>query len=252
MKTYQGAILRSASLFVATATKEMESIRKLNLNQPVAVIPNGVDIVPLHRCNDSQKEIKQLLFLSRIHPIKGLHDLVEAWALVRQSGWKITIAGGDECGYREKVEDLIRDKGLEADFEFLGYVEGKQKQACFNDADVFILPTYSENFGIAIAEALANGLPVITTTGAPWEDLVKYRCGWWVPPGVQGISSALVEMLKCDLETLREMGKRGRQLVLDQFSWNTIGIAALEVSKWSLNQSRPRPGCVHLVSAVGG
>jgi glycosyltransferase involved in cell wall biosynthesis len=246
LKIYQRAILRSASLFVATATKEMESIRKLHLYQPIAVIPNGVDVVPQHRCNDSQKEIKRLLFLSRIHPIKGLHDLVEAWALVRQTGWRIVIAGGDEGGYRKKVEDLIRDKGLEADFEFLGYVEGKQKQACFNDADIFILPTYSENFGIAVAEALVNELPVITTTGAPWQDLVTYRCGWWVPPGVQGISSALTEMLKCDSHQLKEMGQRGRQVAVNKFSWDMIGVTALRVSEWVLNQSMPRPEVIKL------
>ncbi|GAO34784.1 group 1 glycosyl transferase [Sulfuricella sp. T08] len=243
LKTYQGAALRSASLFVATADQEVNSIRRLDLSQPVAVIPNGVDIgLPPRRV--AHEAVKTILFLSRVHPKKGLLDLVEAWARVRQSGWRITIAGGDEEGYRAKVEALIRAKGLQSDFEFVGFVDGARKQACFDAADIFVLPTYSENFGIAVAEALANELPVITTTGAPWRDLVEHRCGWWVEPGVQGVSAALIEALESDPEELRRMGQRGRQLVIDKYSWNKIGSTALEVSEWLLDASRSKPEAV--------
>ena len=240
LKIYQGAVLRSASLFVATANQELESIRQLDLLQPIAVIANGVDIEPSSN-RDSQKVVKTILFLSRVHPKKGLLDLVEAWARVRRPGWRIVIAGGDEEGYRAKLEDMIRAKGLQSDFEFVGFVDGARKQACFDAADIFILPTYSENFGIAVAEALANELPVITTTGAPWRDLVEHRCGWWVVPGVQGVTDALNEALECNPEKLREMGRRGRQLVIDKFSWDKIGSTALEVSEWLLDRSRPIP-----------
>lgn len=243
LKTYQGAILRSASLFIATAGQELESIRKLGLRQPIAVIPNGVDVgTPSHQ--DVKEGVKTILFLSRVHPKKGLLDLVEAWALVRRPGWRIVIAGGDEGGYRTTVEALVRARGLQSDFEFIGFVEGARKQACFDEADIFVLPTYSENFGIAVAEALANELPVITTTGAPWQDLVEHHCGWWVAPGVQGVSGALIEALECDPEELRKMGQRGRQLVMDKYSWSQIGATGLEVSGWLLNQSRKKPEVV--------
>lgn len=245
LKTYQGAILRSASLFVATARQELESIRRLGLRQPIAVIPNGVDVEqPFLR--DAHEEVKTILFLSRVHPIKGLLDLVEAWALVRRPGWRIVIAGGDEGGYRAKVEALIRARELESDFEFVGFVTGVQKQACFDSADIFVLPTYSENFGLAIAEALANELPVITTTGAPWQELLEQRCGWWVTPGVAGVAGALRAAIECDPVELGLMGKRGRQLVLDKYSWTRIGSTALEVSEWLLNRSRPMPDAVNV------
>jgi glycosyltransferase involved in cell wall biosynthesis len=243
IKIYQGAVLRSATLFVATADQELASIRNLGFRQPVAVVPNGVDVGEVPR-RDEHREIKTLLFLSRIHPIKGLLDLVEAWALVRRPGWRIVIAGGDEAGYRARVENLIRVKGLASDFEFAGFVDGARKQACFDQADVFILPTYSENFGIAVAEALANELPVITTTGAPWPDLVEHRCGWWVEPGVQGISGALIEAMECQPSELRKMGQRGRQLVIDKFSWDRIGATALAVSAWMMDQTQPQPQVV--------
>jgi glycosyltransferase involved in cell wall biosynthesis len=240
---YQKPVLCSASLFIATANQELESIRRLGLRQPIAVIPNGVDIgSPPNR--DTYKEAKTILFLSRVNPKKGLLDLVEAWARIRRPGWRIVIAGGDEDGYRAKVEALIRAKKLQADFEFVGFVEGASKKACFDDADIFILPTYSENFGIAVAEALASELPVITTTGAPWQDLIEYRCGWWVEPGVQGVSDALVKAMNCDPEELMEMGRRGRQLVIKKYSWHRVGTNALAVSEWLLDPSRPIPEAV--------
>jgi len=246
LKTYQGAVLHSASMFIATANQELESIRSLGYRQPIAVIPNGVDVgLPAKR--DSKVGLKTILFLSRVHPIKGLLDLVEAWALARQPGWKIVIAGGDEGGYRAIVEALIQAKGLQSDFEFTGFVDGARKQACFDDATLFVLPTYSENFGIAVAEAMANELPVITTTGAPWRDLVEHRCGWWVAPGVQGVTGALIEAMACSPEDLRAMGHRGRQLVIDKYSWSQIGTTGLEVSDWLLNQSSPKPAVVSVV-----
>jgi glycosyltransferase involved in cell wall biosynthesis len=245
LKTYQGLVLRSAALFVATADQELASIRLLGLHQAGAVIPNGVDLESAPR-GQAHRAAKTILFLSRVNPKKGLLDLVEAWAKVRKPGWRIVIAGGDEEGYRAKVEALIQSKGLASDFEFVGFVVGAKKQACFDAADIFILPTYSENFGIAVAEALANELPVITTTGAPWQDLLVYRCGWWVAPGVQGISGALISAMECDPEELKEMGQRGRRLVIDKFSWEKIGSTALEVSGWLLDPSGPKPDSVNL------
>jgi len=243
LKTYQGLVMRSASLFVATAEQEKNSIRRLGFRQPVAIIPNGVDVVAAPQHN-AHSDFKTILFLSRIHPIKGLPDLVEAWAIVRRPGWRIVIAGGDEQGYRSKIENLIRARGLESDFVFVGFVDGARKQACFEMADIFVLPTYSENFGIAVAEALASELPVITTTGAPWHDLVEHHCGWWVEPGLEGISNALTEAMECDPGELRQMGLRGRQLVIDKYSWTKIGADALEVSNWLLDSSRPKPETV--------
>ena len=245
MKIYQSAILRSASLLVATADQELWNLRKLGYQQPIAVLPHGV-YVDMAVQREMQNEIKTFLFLSRIHPVKGLLDLVEAWAIVKQSGWRIVIAGADVEEHLAIVKALIRKRDLESDFEFCGFVDGERKQACFDQADVFILPTHSENFGIVIAEALANELPVITTTAAPWSDLVQHRCGWWVKPGVTGISSAMVEAMAREPSELKQMGHRGRQLVVAKYSWEKIGITIQEVNEWVLDQARPKPEVVDL------
>ena len=236
LMTYQGMVNRGAAMFFATAQQEVNSIRRLRILQPIAVIPNGVDISspPEHVSSDGKRII---LFLSRIHPKKGLLDLVEAWAKVRNPTWRIVIAGPDENGHQSEVQAAIVARGLAPDFEFIGLVDGVRKSACFQNAELFILPTYSENFGIAVAEALAHELPVITTTGAPWEDLVTFKCGWWVTPGVASISAALMYAMNTDVKELRLMGQRGRQVVMRKYSWNKIGQDALSVYLSLVNRS---------------
>jgi len=240
LMTYQGWVNRGAAMFFATAGQEVDSIRHLRLAQPVAMIPNGVDLgeAAARTLHDGKRTI---LFLSRIHPKKGLLDLVNAWVNVRDPNWRIVIAGPDENGHQAEVQAAIKARGLESDFDFLGLVSGERKSACFANADVFVLPTYSENFGIAVAEALANELPVITTTGAPWKSLVDYRCGWWVEPGVAGISSALQSAMTTPPKELESMGKRGRLLVADKCSWSKIGCDALKTYEWMLGSKVSKP-----------
>lgn len=232
LAVYQRRILRNASMLVATADKELKSIRAVGLTGPVAVLPNGVDLVAEpKKCFSNGRKI---LFLSRIHPQKGLGDLVMAWARVRQPEWRIVIAGPSAGGYEDEIKVLIRKLGFEDDFDFPGLVLGEKKERCFAEADVFVLPTYSENFGIAVAEALARGIPVITTTGAPWQELETHRCGWWVTPGVDGVATGLAAAMAMSRDALAEAGARGKKLVEEKYSWDQIGRDALRASEWML------------------
>jgi len=242
---YQKRVFSQASMMVATSGQELNSIRRLGIRTPVAVIPNGVD-VPCPLLAHSPKQERKFLFLSRIHPIKGVPDLIAAWALVRRPGWKIVIAGPDEDGYLNSIHAQIDRLGLRGDFEFTGLVTGNRKEALFNSADVFILPTYSENFGIAVAEALARGVPVITTTGAPWADIKTWRCGWWVRPGVDGVANAMLAAMDTSQTELSEMGQRGLQLVRQKYTWDQIGLNALEAYQWMLGQIQECPGFIYM------
>jgi glycosyltransferase involved in cell wall biosynthesis len=117
------------------------------------------------------------LFVSRVHPKKGLFNLVDAWELLKKrpasiSGWRFVIAGPDEEGFAAAVMARANAAGVGGDFEMVGPTFGRQKEDLYAHADLFVLPTFSENFGVVVIEALAHGCPVITTKGAPWAELV--------------------------------------------------------------------------------
>lgn len=242
---WQHQALLDASLFCATASQEADSIRALGFHQPIAVIPNGVDIPELPEKDCAVVETKTALFLSRIHPKKGVKELVDAWSRVRPDGWRCVIAGPDEEGHESVIKQAVLNAGLEKQFEFVGPVYGEGKASLMNSADLFILPTYTENFGIAIAEALAYGIPVITTKGAPWECLVSNNCGWWVDIGVDPLEGAMREAFTLSRETLSDMGRRGRVLMEREYSWQSAAQSMKTVYEWVLCGGTV-PDCVRL------
>jgi glycosyltransferase involved in cell wall biosynthesis len=219
---YQRRDLCRASYHHTTATAEAENLRQLGLGVPVGVIPNGVDIAHVDRDQRQRPEIRTALFLGRIHPVKGLSLLVEAWARLRPHDWQLQIAGPDEMGYRAELERKVSTASLSDVVHFLGPLEGEAKERAFVNADLFVLPSFSESFGMAIGEALARGAPVLTTTGAPWPMIARRGCGWSVTPTVDGITEGLSEATSLDPATLMAMGERGRELVRSDFAWANV------------------------------
>lgn len=170
---YQWRDIRKASLLHATARQEYENIRNQGFSQPVAVIPNGIDIPTMLPARLPRAGgLRTALFLSRLHPGKGLLDLVAAWSRVKPRDWTMRVVGPDVCGHQAKVQAEIDRLGLSRDFMFVGEKIDADKWQEYANADLFVHPSYSENFGISIAEALAAGLPVITTKGTPWSELL--------------------------------------------------------------------------------
>ena len=244
---YQERDLRNAVVLHATSDMEGRQFRSIGLRQPIAVIPNGVDLPPLSKSKNSADTSadRTALFLSRIHPKKGLLDLVAAWAALRPSGWRLVIAGPDEGGHRQDIETAVALAGLTGVISFSGPVEGSRKQQLFATADLFVLPTYSENFGIAIAEALAAGLPVITTKGTPWSELESRGCGWWTGIGVTPLIDALRVATTISDAERRTMGARGRDLVSERYSWARIAAEMRRVYEW-LVHAGGIPACVRV------
>ena len=140
---------------------------------------------------EGERERKRALFLSRVHPKKGLLMLAQAWGELRPERWEMMIVGPDVGGHRAQVESMVDQLGIRNDWTFHDSLYGEQKEQAFLGSDLFVLPTFSENFGIAVAEALAYGLPVVTTRGAPWSGLQDRRCGWWVEPTLDGVRRGL-------------------------------------------------------------
>lgn len=224
MALYQRNDLRRAVALHATAKSEAEQFRKLGFRQQVIISPNGVTLPEELPPRTLQSEgYRRALFVSRIHKKKGLLELVEAWSRVRPRGWKMEIVGTDADGYQTVVEQAVRDHGLEQDFVFTGPLMDEWKWEAYRRADLFILPTYSENFGIVVPEALYAGVPVITTKGTPWQELQTHRCGWWIDIGVEPLVDALREALALSDSERAEMGVRGRDLVNTFYTWPALG-----------------------------
>ena len=116
-------------------------------------------------------------------------------------GWRMIVSGPDECGHTEQVKRAVAAAGLSEEFSFTPPAYGARKEELYANADLFVLPTFSENFGIVIAEALAAGVPVITTKGTPWEDLRTRQCGWWIDIGVEPLAAALREAISLQISS---------------------------------------------------
>jgi glycosyltransferase involved in cell wall biosynthesis len=255
---FERANLAAAALLHATSDAEASALRKLGLHQPIAVIPNGVDIsasdsLPgrdlLERKYPELAHHRWLLFLSRIHPKKGVAELLAAWREVasRFPDWQLILAGPDLDGYGVTARKQASGLGISERVTFTGMLAGPEKESAFANSEVFVLPTHSENFGIAVAEALAFGLPAITTKGAPWHDLETYRCGWWIDLNHSVLVHCIATAMNLPPEELREIGQRGRALMEEKYSWKRVGEQMKRSYEWLLG-SGPKPACVRIES----
>ena len=239
---YQKRDLTFAKAFHACSTQEAEHIRALGFKQPIAVIPNGV-LLPQLPSECEVREVKKLagekktaLFLSRINPKKGLPMLLDVWAKLAPKDWRLVIAGNDDSDHLPVLQRKIQELDLSSSVEIVGPLFGDDKTQAYLNADIFVLPSYSENFGIVVTEALGYQVPVLTTTGCPWEELQTERCGWWVEPTPVGIEKGLKAALEVTDEQRSEMGVRGRELVKQKYLWPAIAANTSDFYQWLLGK----------------
>jgi glycosyltransferase involved in cell wall biosynthesis len=240
----QASAVRDAVCFHATAESEYRDIRERGFSQPICVLPNGVDVPPaLDRPAAGRK---RLLFLGRLHPIKGIDNLLQAWAQVERQfpDWDLHVAGPDSRGHGETLRALAASLQLQR-VSFRGPLFGREKHDAYRGASLFVLPSHSENFGMSIAEALAAGTPVVVSKGAPWSGLDEYGAGWWIDTGVEPLVACLRTALATPSARLSDMGAAGREWMARDFSWTRIGGQLSEVYRW-LHEGGQVPACVRL------
>lgn len=214
--------LAQADVLEAKSDLEATAFPKVGLHNRTAVIPVGLDIPELLPAAGHAGGPRICLFLSRIHPKKGIDMLLRAWATLRPAGWRLVIAGPDDGGHLPPLQSLAGSLGIAGDVDFRGPQYGQAKWDLLRTADLFVLPSHSENFGIVIPEALATGVPCIATTGTPWAELGPSGMGWCVAPTVDAITSALLAAVSRAPADLAAMGQRGVAYVRDTFSWPAI------------------------------
>lgn len=224
---YERRALRSAVSLIATAESERRNILNENVNENVNLVANGIDVsgIPM---KDSWEIRKKMVYVSRIHVKKGIEMLIDTACSIsdRLKDYEIVIAGEGEPDYVAQLKAKAATSGLRVNFA--GGVYGEEKWRTFQDADFFVLPTHSENFGYVIAEALACGTPVITTKGTPWEE-IDGKCGLWIERTTEELQKAMLSMMDKTPGELETMGSAGRKLIEENYSAQKMAEGLMEI-----------------------
>ncbi len=219
----RAALPRRAVVHVTSEDEAAQSRRRLP-GARFAVVPNGVALPPLDELRAAANATLRLLFVGRLHPIKGLENLIDAVALAHEAGVlrpTLAIAGRGEPSYEATLRERVARRGLIDAVRFLGHLDGSAKTAAFAACDVVVVPSFSENFGMTVVEALAHARPVIATRGTPWAALEHEGAGLWVEPTSAALAAAITVVASSPRDA---MGARGRAWMEREFGWG--GVAA--------------------------
>lgn len=228
---------RAAALQALTET-EAAQFRRFGLAAPAIVVPNGVDASKFDRTAARlagqlglAPGTATLLFMSRVHPKKGLDILLRAFAQISPALPRVTlvIAGDDSgTGYGGELKRLAGTLGIGDRCRFTGEVRGEGKLDMLAGADAFVLPSRSEGLPVAAIEAMAAGLPVILTPGCNLPEVAGAGAGLIVEPAPERLARAIGDLF-ADPEAARAMGGNGRRLVAGKFTWPRIAADTLEI-----------------------
>ena len=251
---YQDYDLKRCACIYATAEMEAQHIRELGFKNPICIIPNGIE-TDGYPCRTNRSTIKkQILFLSRVHPKKGIEVLIDAFSRIHQEfpHWKVVVVGNGEGSYRQALKNKVAELGLSNYVEILSPVFGDAKVKLYQESSVFCLPSYSENFGMVIAEAMSCGVPAITTNGTPWQLLngdistmgasldvlgKDKRTGWCIDLSVDNLEKTLKKAMLMSPDELYEMGQRGSKLVNANFNYRMVAKKNVALYEWIVNKT---------------
>jgi glycosyltransferase involved in cell wall biosynthesis len=248
--------LRAAQCLHALCVPEAKNFRRYGLRNPIAIIPNGINLDELHPLPDRKalaqqiprvEDKRRILFLSRLHPKKGLRNLLRAWQRLASQfdDWCLIIAGPDEIGHEQELKSLARNLCLEKSVMFVGPAYGESKRQLLAGADLFVLPSFSEGFSMAILEAAAAGLPVLLTHECNFPELAAAGAAVEISPNQSDVEIGLRQLLELSDPQRTTMGRRGSELVARSYAWPVIARQMLEVYDWLLG-NRPAPELVKM------
>jgi len=251
-KLFQDAALRECACLRAISRGEARNFRHFGYQGPIALVSNGLEYSAFERlpsreefaANFPQTDGRRvLLFLSRVHPKKGLVPLLKAWKRlkrVRSSGdWLLVIAGPDESGHEAQLRKIAAEANLQKDVLFTGPLYAEQKLAAYAAADAFVLPSYSETLGLVVMEAAACGLPVVLTKECNFPEIVRAGGAIDARPEPKSLARALEILLSMGDEERRLMGIRGQTLIRTQYTWKKAGQRMADVCNWLAGDGDP-------------
>ncbi|MDQ2844185.1 MAG: glycosyltransferase [Acidobacteriota bacterium] len=239
--------LRGAACLHALTEAEAGDYRRFGLPNPIAVIPNGVDIPASAAAGlfldrfPALRGRRLILFLGRIHFKKGLDILSEAWARIA-SRWpeaQLVLAGPDFEGTQALIETRLRELGIERRVTFTGMLDAPLKWSALAAAECFVLPSYSEGLSVSVLEAMGLGLPVIVSEQCNLPEVACHACGLTIQPRVDELSAALEHMLGASGRERSSFGQNGRRLIDERYSWPAIGEQMTALYAWLTGGPRP-------------
>jgi glycosyltransferase involved in cell wall biosynthesis len=244
--------LTNAACIHAVNRAEAAAIRTFGLRNPICIIPNGVELPGSNSPNrgppwaaEKVAGRKVLLYLGRLHPKKGLSILLRGWKAVakREGDWALVIAGWDQGGHRGKLEQLVRELQITDSVQFEGPLFGEARESAYRNADAFVLPSLSEGQPLVVLEAWSHARPVLMTPECNLPEGFQERAAIQMNTTIGGAAEGLGKLFALDEQTLQEMGRRGRDLVIGNFSWSQIASQMFAVYNWLLGRSAA-PDCV--------
>ena len=252
---YENRHLKEAGCIHALCSAEAETVRSYGLKNPICIIPNGIDVNENRGHREApwkgriEEGRKVLLYLGRIHPKKGLRNLLYAWALLKKGGapqineWAIVIAGWDQCGCENELKEISAELKLTDSVFFPGPLFHEKKNAAYSFSDGFILPSLSEGFPMVILEAWAHSLPVLMTPQCNVPEGFEKGAAIRIESDPAAIAEGLTAMFEMSGNERKEMGRRGLDLVRKCFSWPHAAGQMKHVYDWVLGGGQP-PSCV--------
>jgi glycosyltransferase involved in cell wall biosynthesis len=220
----------SSLVLHATSEEERQESTARFPGVEMVVIPNGIELSDKIALVNGHKVLR-LLFIGRLHPKKGIENLLEAYRLLNGSlsmPLSLTIAGAGEQQYTDNIKERIKQLGIPRQIQMTGAVLGEDKENAFMNADVVVVPSYTENFAMVVAEALAYGIPVIASTGTPWKRLAEVGCGLWVDNCPESLAEAIKQISRMPLH---EIGLKGREWMQREFTGEVTAKKMMAVYK---------------------
>ncbi len=239
--------LDHAACLHALTLDEADDYRRFGCRAPVAVVPNAVQLPETIQRDlfldmfPALRGKRILLFLGRLHPKKGVDLLLRAWAALAGefSDAVLVLAGPDSENTRGSLEAIARENDIEGRVVFTGMLDSAMKWSALAAAACFLLPSHSEGQSIAILEALGMGLPVIVSDRCHMPEVRQAAAGWEITPDLAALTLGLKQFLSASATANMEMGKRGRQLVAEKFSWPVVARQMAELYAWVQGGARP-------------
>lgn len=235
---YLKTSLQHAACLHATCMEEMEHLRNMGIHSPIAVIPNPIQIVNQENSVVSHKKIR-FGYLGRIYPRKRVERLLYVKKKLEYLDFELIIIGDKDPVYMQYLKNETNRLQLN-DVIFTGFLTGEKKEVMLNSLSFLVIPSDFENFGNIVTEALVRKIPVIASKGTPWQELNTYHCGWWVDNDVETLAATIRESLALSEEERIAMGKRGLQLVKENYSVEVVAGKMKQLYEWILyNGEKP-------------